>query len=401
MTELSKLHPDTLAVRAGTQRSQFGEHSEALFLTSSFTYDSAAQAADRFQGREAGPVYSRFTNPTVSMFEARLAAMEGAEAGIATATGMGAILTVCLALLEQGDHIVSSRSLFSSTNQLLGVMMPRFGINTSFVSQNNLDEWSAAVTPKTKFLYLETPSNPLVEIADIAALRTIADSVGALLIVDNCLCTSALQRPLDFGAHVVLHSATKFLEGQGRVLGGAIVGSRELVDEKLIPTLRTAGPSMSPFNAWVLLKSLETLSVRMERASKNALYIAKALEAHPNVAKVYYPGLSSHPQHVLAMRQHCVSIDGGSDAAGGALMSFEVKGGQAAAWRVIDATQICSITGNLGDTRTTITHPATTTHGRLAPEVRAAAGISDNLLRLSVGLEHKEDILQDLLRGLY
>jgi O-succinylhomoserine sulfhydrylase len=401
MTELSKLHPDTLAVRAGTQRSQFGEHSEALFLTSSFTYDSAAQAADRFQGREAGPVYSRFTNPTVSMFEARLAAMEGAEAGIATATGMGAILTVCLALLEQGDHIVSSRSLFSSTNQLLGVMMPRFGINTSFVSQNNLDEWRAAVTPKTKFLYLETPSNPLVEIADMAALRTIADSVGGLLIVDNCLCTSALQRPIDFGAHVVLHSATKFLEGQGRVLGGAIVGSRELVDEKLIPTLRTAGPSMSPFNAWVLLKSLETLSVRMERASKNALYIAKALEAHPNVAKVYYPGLSSHPQHVLAMRQHCVSIEGGSDVAGGALMSFEVKGGQAAAWRVIDATQICSITGNLGDTRTTITHPATTTHGRLTPEVRAAAGIADNLLRLSVGLEHKEDILQDLLRGLH
>jgi O-succinylhomoserine sulfhydrylase len=401
MTELSKLHPDTLAVRAGTQRSQFGEHSEALFLTSSFTYDSAAQAADRFQGREAGPVYSRFTNPTVSMFEARLAAMEGAEAGIATATGMGAILTVCLALLEQGDHIVSSRSLFSSTNQLLGVMMPRFGINTSFVSQNNLDEWRAAVTPKTKFLYLETPSNPLVEIADMAALRTIADSVGGLLIVDNCLCTSALQRPIDFGAHVVLHSATKFLEGQGRVLGGAIVGSRELIDEKLIPTLRTAGPSMSPFNAWVLLKSLETLSVRMERASKNALYIAKALEAHPNVAKVYYPGLSSHPQHVLAMRQHCVSIEGGSDVAGGALMSFEVKGGQAAAWRVIDATQICSITGNLGDTRTTITHPATTTHGRLTPEVRAAAGIADNLLRLSVGLEHKEDILQDLLRGLH
>ena len=400
MTKPRILHPETLAVRAGTQRSQFGEHSEALFLTSSFTYESAAQAAERFQGREAGWVYSRFTNPTVAMFESRLAAMEGAEAAVATATGMGAILTVCLALLEQGDHIVSSHSLFGSTYQLFGAMMPRFGIKASFVSQNNLDEWKAAITPKTKFLYVETPSNPLVEIADIAALRTIADSVGALLIVDNCLCTSALQRPLELGAHIVVHSATKFLEGQGRVLGGAIVGSRTLVDEKLIPTLRTAGPSLSPFNAWVLLKSLETLSVRMERASKNALYIAKALEAHPKIARVYYPGLESHPQHSLALRQHCASREGGHEVAGGALMSFEVKGGQAAAWRVIDATEICSITGNLGDARSTITHPATTTHGRLAPEVRAAAGISDSLRRLSVGLEYKEDIFQDLLRGL-
>ncbi len=400
MSASKPLHPDTIAVRAGTQRSQFGEHSEALFLTSSFTYKSAAQAAARFQGKEDGPVYSRFTNPTVAMFEARLAAMEGAQAGLATATGMAAILTTCLALTQSGDHIVSSRSLFGSTHQLFSGLMARFGVSTSFVGQNDLDAWRAAVTPKTKFLYVETPSNPLVEIADIAALRAIADSVGALLIVDNCFCTSALQRPIDFGAHIVLHSATKFLEGQGRVLGGAVLGDKALIDEKFIPVLRTAGPSMSPFNAWILLKSMETLSVRMERAGKNALHIAQHLERHPKIVRVHYPGLASHPQHALAMRQHCAAGDASADAAGGGLLSFEVKGGQAAAWQVIDAVQICSITGNLGDTRTTITHPATTTHGRLAPEARAAAGIVEGLVRLSVGLEHRDDILRDVLRGL-
>ena len=398
MSRSNPLHPDTIAIRAGSQRSQFGEHSEALFLSSSFTYSSAAQAADRFQGREPGPVYSRFTNPTVAMFEARLAAMEGAEAGIATASGMAAILTSCLALTSSGDQIVSSRSLFGATNQLFGGLMTRYGVHTHFVGQNDLDAWRTAVTPKTKFLYVETPSNPLLEIADIAALRAIADSVGALLIVDNCFCTSALQRPIDFGAHLVLHSATKFLEGQGRVLGGAIVGTQALIEEKFIPILRTAGPTMSAFNAWVLLKSMETLAVRIERASKNALYIARQLEQHPNIARVYYPGLASHPQHQLAMRQHCAAED---DAArGGALLSFEVKGGQAAAWQVIDAVKICSITGNLGDTRTTITHPATTTHGRLSSEARTAAGINPNLVRLSVGLEHRQDILADVLRGL-
>jgi O-succinylhomoserine sulfhydrylase len=390
------LHPDTIAVRAGTQRSQFGEHSEALFLTSSFTYANAAQAAARFKGEEDGPVYSRFTNPTVAMFEARLAAMEGAQAGIATATGMAAILTTCLALTQAGDHIASSRSLFGSTHQLFGTMMARYGVTTTFVGQNDLAAWRAAVTPKTKFLYVETPSNPLVEIADIAALREIADSVGALLVVDNCFCTSALQRPIDFGAHVVLHSATKFLEGQGRVLGGAVLGDAALITEKFVPVLRTAGPSMSPFNAWILLKSMETLSVRMERASRNALHIAERLAAHPAVERVHYPGLQSHPQHALAMRQHAAS----GEPSGGALLSFEVRGGQAAAWKVIDAVQICSITGNLGDTRTTITHPATTTHGRLTQEARDAAGIRDGLVRLSVGLEHRDDILRDVLRGL-
>jgi O-succinylhomoserine sulfhydrylase len=386
------LHPDTIAVRAGTQRSAFGEHSEALFLTSSFVYENAAQAAARFKGEQAGPVYSRFTNPTVAMFEERLAAMEGAQAGVAMATGMAAILTTCMALLQAGDHIVSSRSLFGSTHNLFANLMSKFGVQTSFVGQADLDGWRTALTPRTKFLYVETPSNPLVEVADIAALREIADSVGALLVVDNCFCTPALQRPIDLGAHVVLHSATKFLEGQGRVLGGAVVGDKALIDEKFIPIMRTAGPSMSPFNAWILLKSMETLAVRMERSSRTAHELALRLEAHPLVARVNYPGLVSHPQHALAMHQQ--------NGSGGAMLSFEVKGGREVAWRVIDAVQVFSITGNLGDTRSTITHPATTTHARLTPEARATAGVGEGLVRLSAGLEHVEDLWADLSRGL-
>ncbi len=390
--EVRPLHPDTIAVRAGTQRSAFGEHSEALFLTSSFVYENAAQAAARFKGEQAGPVYSRFTNPTVAMFEERLAAMEGAQAGVAMATGMAAILTTCMALLQAGDHIVSSRSLFGSTHNLFANLMSKFGVQTSFVGQADLDGWRTALTPRTKFLYVETPSNPLVEVADIAALREIADSVGALLVVDNCFCTPALQRPIDLGAHVVLHSATKFLEGQGRVLGGAVVGDKALIDEKFIPIMRTAGPSMSPFNAWILLKSMETLAVRMERSSRTAHELALRLEAHPLVARVNYPGLVSHPQHALAMHQQ--------NGSGGAMLSFEVKGGREVAWRVIDAVQVFSITGNLGDTRSTITHPATTTHARLTPEARATAGVGEGLVRLSAGLEHVEDLWADLSRGL-
>jgi O-succinylhomoserine sulfhydrylase len=388
----SAWHPDTIAVRAATQRSQFGEHSEALFLTSSFTYENAAQAAARFKGEEPGPVYSRFTNPTVAMFEQRLAAMERMEAGVATATGMSAILACAMALCSQGDHIVSSRSLFGSTYNLFSQLMARFGVSTTFVGQNDLDAWRAAVTPKTRFLYVETPSNPLLEVADVAALAEIAKSVGAELIVDNCFCTPALQRPAEFGASIVLHSATKFLEGQGRVLAGAILARKQLIEEKFIPYMRTAGPALSAFNAWLLLKSMETLSARMEKQSRSAQLLAERLAAHPGVKRVNYPGLPSHPQHALAMRMQ--------NGSGGALLSFEVTGGREHAWRVIDAVKICSITGNLGDTRTTITHPATTTHARLTQEARDAAGIRDGLVRLSVGLEYVEDLWADVSQAL-
>ncbi|HET7773927.1 MAG TPA: O-succinylhomoserine sulfhydrylase [Burkholderiaceae bacterium] len=385
-------HPDTIAVRAATQRSQFGEHSEALFLTSSFTYENAAQAAARFKGEEPGPVYSRFTNPTVAMFEQRLAAMERMEAGVATATGMSAILACAMALCAQGDHIVSSRSLFGSTYNLFAQLMARFGVSTTFVGQNDLDAWRAAVTPKTKFLYVETPSNPLLEVADVAALAEIARGVGAELIVDNCFCTPALQRPAEYGASIVLHSATKFLEGQGRVLAGAILARKQLIEEKFIPYMRTAGPALSAFNAWLLLKSMETLSARMEKQSRNAQLLAERLAGHPGVKVVNYPGLPTHPQHALAMRMQ--------NGSGGALLSFEVTGGREHAWRVIDAVKICSITGNLGDTRTTITHPATTTHARLTQEARDAAGIREGLVRLSVGLEYVEDLWADVSRSL-
>ena len=387
---------DTLAVRSGTLRSEFNEHSEAIYLTSSFCFSSAAEAAERFKNSESGYTYARFTNPTVTMFQDRLAALEGGEACMATASGMSAILSVVMAALQAGDHIVSSQSLFGSTLGMFSQIFPRFGITTTFVDPNDLDAWKNAVRPETKMFFLETPSNPLTEVSDIEAISKIAKVANALFVVDNCFCSPALQQPLKLGADVVMHSATKFLDGQGRVLGGALVGSKQFIMEKVFPFVRSAGPTLSAFNAWVLLKGMETLSLRVEKQSANALEIARWLEAHPAVKRVFYPGLESHPQHALAMRQQ---------KAGGAIVSFELKGDtpeqqRANAWRVIDNTKICSITGNLGDTRTTITHPATTTHGRITPEARAAAGITEGLIRLAVGLENAQDIRSDLARGL-
>jgi O-succinylhomoserine sulfhydrylase len=381
---------ETLAVRAGTHRSQFTEHSEAMYLTSSFVFDSAAQAADRFSGLEPGNIYSRFTNPTVTAFQERLAALEGAEFCVATSSGMSAILACTMGLLSAGDHIIASRSIFGTTVQLFGNILKRFGLDTTFVSLTDVDEWRAAVKPNTKLLFVETPSNPLTEVCDIAALGVIAKQAGAWLAVDNCFCTPMLQRPLELGADIVIHSATKYLDGQGRVLGGAVLGSKTLM-EGVYGFLRTAGPTLSAFNAWVILKGLETLKIRMEAHSRNAHELAQWLEAQPQVDRVYYPGLASHPQHALAMRQQ---------ASGGGILSFDVKGGKDAAWRVVDATRMLSITANLGDTKTTITHPATTTHSRVTPEARAAAGISDGLLRVAVGLESVRDIQNDLARGL-
>ncbi|MCM8593762.1 O-succinylhomoserine sulfhydrylase [Accumulibacter sp.] len=382
--------PETLAVRAGQERSQFGEHSEALYLTSSFVFSSAAQAAARFSGEEEGNVYSRFTNPTVSVFQERLAALEGTEACIATGSGMSAILSLIMALCSSGDHVVASTGLFGATQQLLGTIMPRFGVTTSFVAQTDVGAWQAAIRPETRLLFLETPSNPLTEIADIAALADVAHVRGALLVVDNCFCTPILQRPLDLGADLVVHSATKFLDGQGRVLGGAVAGRRQLTDE-VFKFLRTAGPALSPFNAWVLLKGLETLKIRLDAQSAKALELASWLEAHPKVARVYYPGLASHPQFELARRQQ---------KSGGAIVSFVVNGGRAEAWKIVDSCRLLSITANLGDTRTTLTHPASTTHGRITPEQRSAAGIGENLLRIAVGLEAVEDLENDLDAGL-
>ncbi|MCM8611805.1 O-succinylhomoserine sulfhydrylase [Accumulibacter sp.] len=389
-----KTNPDyaleTLAVRAGQERSQFNEHSEALYLTSSFVFSSAAQAAARFSGEEEGNVYSRFTNPTVSAFQDRLAALEGAEACIATASGMSAILSLVMALCSSGDHIVASNGLFGATQQLLGTIMPRFGIQTSFVAQTNTAAWQAAMRPETKLLFLETPSNPLTEIADIAALATIAHARGVLLVVDNCFCTPILQRPLDLGADLVVHSATKFLDGQGRVLGGAVAGPRSLTEE-VFRFLRTAGPTLSAFNAWVLLKGLETLQLRLTEQSARALEMARWLENHPKVTRVHYPGLPSHPQHALARQQQ---------RSGGAVVSFAVRGARAEAWKVVDGCRLLSITANLGDTKTTLTHPASTTHGRITAEQRAAAGIGEDLLRIAVGLEAVGDLQRDLDRGL-
>ena len=385
------LRPETLAVRAGTDRSHHGEHSEAMFLTSSFVFPNAFEAAERFQGRTPGNVYSRFTNPTVTAFEERLAAMEGAEMCVATASGMAAILSMCLGMLKAGDHIVSSQSIFGSTVNLFAKWLTRYGIETTFVGGQDPAAWRAAMRPSTRLLYVETPSNPITEVFDIAALAEVAHAGGAWLAVDNCFCTPALQRPLDFGADLIIHSATKYLDGQGRVLGGAVLGKRALLQDTVYQFLRTAGPSLSAFNAWVILKGLETLKVRVEAQSANALRVAQWLEAHPAVERVWYPGLASHPQHALAMRQQ---------SAGGAIVSFEVTGGREAAWRVIDATQVCSITANLGDTKTTITHPATTTHGRISAEERAAAGITEGLIRLAVGLEAPDDLQDDLARGL-
>jgi O-succinylhomoserine sulfhydrylase len=390
------LNFDTLAVRAGTLRSDFNEHSEAIFLTSSFVFKSAAHAAESFKNSEEAYTYSRFTNPTVAMFQNRLAALEGGEACMATASGMAAIMSVVMCSMQQGDHLVSSKSLFGSTIGMFSQIFTKFGITTTFVDATNLDEWRAAVRPETKMFFLETPSNPLTEIADIEAIGKISKEVGALFVVDNCFCSPALQQPLKLGADVVMHSATKFLDGQGRVLGGALVGSKQFIMEKVFPFVRSAGPTLSAFNAWVLLKGMETLSLRVEKQSANALEIARWLETHPAIERVFYPGLESHPQYAIAKKQQ---------KAGGAIVSFELKGEtreeqRANAWRVIDATQICSITGNLGDTRTTITHPSTTTHGRLTPEVREAAGIREGLIRLAVGLENAGDIRGDLERGL-
>ena len=381
---------ETQAIRAGTHRSQFNEHSEAMYLTSSFVFENAAQAAARFSGQEPGNIYARFTNPTVTAFQERLAAMEGAESCIATSSGMSAILACVMGLLSGGDHIVASRSIFGSTVQLFNNILKRFGIATTLVSPTDLAEWRAAVLPNTKLFFVESPSNPLTEVSDIAGLGAIARQAGAWLAVDNCFCTPVLQRPLDIGADIVIHSATKYLDGQGRVLGGAVLGKRELM-EAVYTFLRTAGPTLSAFNAWVILKGLETLKIRMEAHSKSALELAQWLETQPWVERVYYPGLPSHPQHQLAMQQQ---------KTGGGIVAFDVKGGKDAAWRVIDATRMVSITANLGDTKTTITHPTTTTHSRMTPEQRAAAGIGDGLLRVAVGLEAITDIRKDLARGL-
>ena len=381
---------DTLAVRAGQVRSQFGEHSEAMYLTSSFVFENAAQAAARFSGELPGMVYARFTNPTVNMLQQRLAALEGGQRCVATASGMSAILATIMALLQAGDHIVSSRSIFGATQQLFANIIGKFAVATTLVEATNLDAYRAALTPKTKLIFVETPSNPLTEIVDIAGLAQIAREAGVLLVVDNCFCTPALQKPFDLGADIVIHSATKYLDGQGRVLGGAVVGSNETMEE-VFKYLRTAGPTLSPFNAWVILKGLETLRIRIEAQSASALQLARWLETQPQVARVFHPGLESHPQHALAMRQQRL---------GGAILSFEVKGGREAAWRVVDNSRVLTITANLGDTKSTITHPASTTHGRITAEARAASGITEGLLRVAVGLESIDDLKADLARGL-
>lgn len=382
---------ETLAIRAGQVRTAEGEHSEPIFTTSSYVFPTAAEAAARFKGDSPGNIYSRFTNPTVRTFEQRLAALEGGDSCVATASGMSAILSTCIALLKAGDHIVSSRSIFGTTVILFNKYLQPFGVTTSFVDLTDLDAWKNAIRPETKILFLETPSNPLTEVADLKALADLAHENDCLLVVDNCLCTPILQQPLKLGADVVIHSATKYIDGQGRAIGGAVVGNKELVGEKVYGFLRTAGPSLSPFNAWIFLKGLETLSLRMKAHSANALELAQFLEQHKNVNRVHYSGLASHPQYDLARQQQF---------AGSGVLSFEVKGGKEAAWKLIDSTRLLSITANLGDTKSTITHPATTTHGRLTDEERKQAGISDGLIRISVGLESIDDIKADIEKGL-
>ena len=382
---------DSLAIRAGQQRTPEGEHSEAIFATSSFVFDNAQQAADRFGGEEPGNIYGRFTNPTVNAFERRLAALEGGEACVATATGMAAIMSVCVALLKQGDHIVSSPSIFGTTNTLFTKYLPRFGIQTDFVDITDIDGWRDALKPETRLLFVESPSNPMTEVADLRALSELAHKNGSLLVVDNCFCSPALQQPIALGADLVIHSATKHLDGQGRILGGAVVGSEPLVAEEVFGVVRTTGPTMSPFNAWVALKGLETLKLRMDAHCIAAQKVAEFLQSHASVEAVNYPGLSDHPQHELAARQQ---------SGFGAVLSFRVKGGRENAWKVIDNTEMLSITGNLGDVRTTITHPATTTHARVDDETKSRVGISENLIRVSVGLETTDDIISDLARGL-
>jgi O-succinylhomoserine sulfhydrylase len=384
-------HAETLSVRAGSEATEFGENSEALFLNSSFRFKNAAQAAARFGGQEPGNIYSRFTNPTVTMFQNKLAALEGAEQCVATSSGMSAILACVMGLCSAGDHIVASRSIFGTSVQLFSNIMARWGLVVTYVSLTNPDEWQAAVTPKTKLFFAETPSNPLTEVCDIAALADIAHKADAYLVVDNCFCTPAIQKPLEFGADIIIHSATKYIDGQGRCLGGAVLGSKVLM-EPVYGFLRSAGVTMSAFNAWIFLKGLETLHVRMEAHTKRALDLATWLENQPQVARVFYPGLSSHPQHQLAMQQQL---------SGGGIVSFEVwpKAGETAtqaAWALIDATELISITANLGDAKSTITHPATTTHSRITAEARIAAGIQDNLVRIAVGLEHVDDLKADL-----
>lgn len=381
----------TQAVRAGQTRTAEQEHSEPIFPTSSFVYSSAAEAAARFSGELPGNIYSRFTNPTVRTFEDRLARLEGGECAVATASGMAAILSTCLGILKTGDHIVSSRSLFGSTTILFNNYLAKLGIETTYVDPKDLDAWQQALKKNTRLLFLETPSNPLTELADINALSDLAKQHDCLLVVDNCFCTPALQQPLKLGADIVIHSATKYIDGQGRCMGGAVVGSKEVVGTDVYGFLRSAGPTMSAFNAWVFLKGLETLDIRMKAHSKNAFELAQWLEQQPQVERVYYPGLASHPQHELAKIQQSGS---------GGILSFELKGGKDAGWALIDATQICSITANLGDTKTTITHPATTTHGRLTPEQLAEAGIADGLVRIAVGLEDVDDLKEDLSRGM-
>jgi len=388
---MSQHKPDTLGVRAGGLRSDFLEHSEALALTTSFVYANAAEAARRFANEEPGNIYSRFTNPTVTMFQGRLAALEGAEACVATATGMAAVTTLTLGLLKSGDHIISARGVFGTVVPLFDQILAKFGITTTWVDLQDLDQWRKAVRPNTKLLFVETPSNPVCEIADIAALAEIAKKAGAVLAVDNAVCSPALQRPIEHGADLVVHSATKYLEGQGRVLAGAICGRAELVSGPLFGFVRTAGPAISPFNAWIVLKGMETLRIRMKAQSENALAIARWLEQQPGVERVNYPGLESHPQHALAMRQQ---------SAGGAVLSFVLKGGRAAAWRVIDAVKLISITANFGDVKTTICHPATTTHARVPAAEREGSGIVEGLVRVAIGLEDVDDIRADLARGL-
>ncbi|AXK40040.1 O-succinylhomoserine sulfhydrylase [Crenobacter cavernae] len=387
----AKLRPETLAIRAGRETSDYGEHSQALFLTSSFTYDTAAEGAALFIGEQEGYIYSRFTNPTVAAFQQRLAALEGGERAIATASGMAAIQATMLTLLKAGDHIVSSQSLFGSTINLFNGILAKFGVEISYVDPADLNAWRDAARPNTKVFFLETPSNPLTGVADIAAIADVAHAAGALLVVDNCFCTPVLQQPLKLGADLVVHSATKSLDGHGRVLGGAVVGSDKLI-EPIYLHVRTAGPSLSAFNAWVLLSGLETLFVRIERQCQTAIEIARWLEAQPQVERVFYPGLESHPQHELAMRQQ--------NGSGGTVVSFVLKGERAAAWHLIDGVNVFSRTSNLGDVKSTITHPASTTHARITPEARERAGIVDGLVRLAIGLEHVEDLKADLAASL-
>lgn len=385
-----KLGFETLAVRGGQVRTPEGEQGEPIFTTSSYVFDTAEAAARRFAGEDPGNIYSRFTNPTVRTLEQRLAALEGGERCVATGSGMAAILATCMALLKTGDHIVSSQSIFGSTTLLFNNYLGRFGVETSYASLTDLSSWESAIRPTTRMLFLETPSNPLLEVADLGALAELAHAKNCLLVVDNTLCTPALQRPLELGADISLLSTTKYIDGQGRCIGGAVVGNEQLVGTDVYGFLRTCGPSMSPFNAWVALKGLETLALRMEAHSSRALQLAKWLQTQPKVKRVYYTGLESHPQHELARRQQ---------KGGGGLLAFEIAGGKPDAWAFCDATEIVSITANLGDTKTILTHPATTTHGRVSQEVRDAAGIGDGLLRIAVGLEDIDDLMGDLQRG--